>query len=246
MDVLYFLKERTRLIRQYYEQAAQPFSETIRRIEAEEEPFVPPYSEDPEPAFLVEWVEANELLEVTGRSCVSMLSASLQLYLNTWDRMLGLQCKAQFKTDFKRDGLISGYRQCLAARLALDWKDCPADLAIVEQVVLARNRDQHPDSITTLRVTHADQDRARYPRPFFLNDKEAELYDNGDVTSLWMSPNLHVPREKLMAAISNVESLCDWLEEKMCDAKCPTRHDSAPPIAESSQEPRTTTGNAST
>lgn len=46
MDVLYFLKERTRLIRHYYEQAAQPFSETIRRIEAEEEPFVPPYSED--------------------------------------------------------------------------------------------------------------------------------------------------------------------------------------------------------
>lgn len=28
MDVLYFLKERTRLIRQYYEQAAHPFNET--------------------------------------------------------------------------------------------------------------------------------------------------------------------------------------------------------------------------
>jgi hypothetical protein len=51
MDVLYFLKERTRLIRQYYEQAARPFSETIQKIEAKEEPFVPPYSEDPEPAF---------------------------------------------------------------------------------------------------------------------------------------------------------------------------------------------------
>ena len=43
MSVLYFLKERTRLIRQYYEQAAKPFSETIRKIEAEEAPFVPPH-----------------------------------------------------------------------------------------------------------------------------------------------------------------------------------------------------------
>jgi hypothetical protein len=43
MDVLYFLKERTRLIRDYYEHAARPFNENIRKI------------------------EANELLEVTGR-----------------------------------------------------------------------------------------------------------------------------------------------------------------------------------
>ncbi len=221
MDVLYFLKERTRLIRQYYEQAAQPFDDIIRKIEAEEEPFIPSYSEAPEPAFLTEWIEANELLEVTGRCCVSMLSASLQLYLQTWDRMLGLQCKTGFKTDFKRDGLIGGYRQCLAERLGLDWNTCPADLAIIEQVVLARNRDQHPDSITTLHVTHTDHDRARHPRPFFLNDKEAELYDDGDGAGLWMSPSLHVPRDKLMAAIANVETLCEWLEEKMFDAKYP-------------------------
>lgn len=221
MDVLYFLKERTRLIRQYYEQAAQPFSDTIRKIEMEEEPFAPPYSEDPEPAFLTQWIEATELLEVTGRCCVSMLSASLQLYLQTWDRMLGLQCKTGFKANFKRDGLVGGYRQCLAERLGLDWNTCPADFAIIEQVVLARNRDQHPDSITTLRVTHADHDRARHPHPFFLNDKEAELYDDAKGTQFWMSASLHVPRDKLMAAISNVETLCEWLEEKMFDAQYP-------------------------
>jgi hypothetical protein len=71
MDVLYFLKERTRLIRDYYEHAARPFGEIIRKIEAEEEPYIPPSSEDPEPAFLSEWIEADELLEVTGRCCIS-------------------------------------------------------------------------------------------------------------------------------------------------------------------------------
>ena len=43
MDVMYLLEERTRLIGKYYEHAAQPFNENIRKI------------------------EANELLEVTGR-----------------------------------------------------------------------------------------------------------------------------------------------------------------------------------
>lgn len=218
MNVLYYRKERTRLIRQYYEQASKPFSETIRKIEAEEEPFVPPYSEDPEPAFTSEWREATELLELTGRSCVSMLSASLQLYLKAWDRNLGLQCGApQFNAASKGKGWIGRYRQCHAERLGFDWEECPADLAIIEQVVLARNRDQHPDRLTTLRVQHEKNDLARHPRPFFLNDKEAELYDYGDGAGLWMSPNLHVSREKLMEAISNVESLCEWLE-KMFDA----------------------------
>lgn len=56
MDVLFFLKERTRLIRQYDVHAANPFNEVIRKIEAREEPYVPPCSEDGEPPFLSEWI----------------------------------------------------------------------------------------------------------------------------------------------------------------------------------------------
>lgn len=227
MDVLYFLKDRTRLIRQYYEQAAQPFNEIIRKIEAEEEPFLPPYSEDPEPAFLSEWIEAQEFLEVTGRCCASMLSAALQLYFKTWEHDLGLTCGTQFKATFKRDGMVGGFRICFAERLGIEWNNCPADLTIIEQVVLARNRDQHPESITSLRVTHADQDRARHPRPFFLNDKEAALYDDGDDSGLWMSPSLHVSKDKLMAAIASVETLCEWLEDQMFNAKYPRQRERA-------------------
>lgn len=114
MDVLYFLKERTRLIREYYEHAAQPFNEIIRKIEAEEEPYIPPYSEDPEPAFFREWIEADELLEVTGRYCISMLSASLHLYFKTWEHELRLTCGADFKGSFDRKGWVHGYLRCFA------------------------------------------------------------------------------------------------------------------------------------
>lgn len=223
MDVLYFLKDRTRLIRQYYECAAQPFNEIMRQIEVEEVPYVPPYSEDGEPPFLSEWIDANELLEITGRCCISMLSASLQLYFKTWERELGLSCGKEFASEYKREGLVGGYRACLAERAGVDWSCCPVDLDLIEQVVLARNRDQHPENITTIRVTHAEKDKLRYPRPFFLSEREAELFQDGDGPSLFMLPSLHVSRDKLMMAIDQVERLCEWVEEKMFDAKCPSR-----------------------
>ena len=223
MDVLFFLKERTRLIRQYYVNAASPFNEIIRKIEAGEEPFVPPYSEDGESPFLSEWIDADELREVTGRCCLSMLSASLQLYFKTWERNLGLSCGKTFKAEFRDGGIVGGYRACLASCADIDWSQCPADLEIIEQVVLARNRDQHPESITSARVTHAEKDRQRFPRPFFMNEREAVLFEEDDEPTLFMLLSVHVSSDKLMTAIEQVERLCEWLEDKMHDAKYAAR-----------------------
>lgn len=219
MDVLFFLKKRTRLIRQYYVHAASPFNEISRKIEAGEEPYVPPYREDGEPPFLAEWIEADEMREVTGRCCLSMLSASLQLYFKTWEHNLGLSCSQSFKAQFSDGGIVGGYRACLASCVGIDWSQCPADLEIIEQMVLARNRDQHPESITSVRVTYTEKDRQRFPRPFFMSELEAELFEEGDEPTLFMSPSVHVSSDKLMAAIGQVERLCEWLEEEMHDAK---------------------------
>lgn len=191
----------------------------MRKIEEEEEPYIPPYSEDGEPPFISEWIDASELLEVTGRCCISMLSASLQLYFMTWERKLGLSCRMDFKAAFKKGGLVGGYLACLAERVGIDWSCCPADLTIIDQVVLVRNRDQHPENIVAIRVTHAEKDRQRYPQPFFLSEQEAKLFQDGDSPSLFMSPLVHVSQEKLMTAIKQVECLCEWLEEKMFAAK---------------------------
>lgn len=223
MDVLFFLKGRTRLIRQFYEQAASPFNEIIRKIEAEEDPYIPPYSEDGEPPFISEWIDADELREVVGRSCLSMLSASLQLYFRAWERNLGLNCGKDFRGAFKSEGLLGGYGACLASCAGVDWSQCPADLNIIEQVVLARNRDQHPENITSVRVSHSEKDRQRFPRPFFMSEHEATLFEEGDERALFMSPTVHVSQDKLMKAIEQVEHLCEWLEEKMFDAKYPAR-----------------------
>ncbi|MBK9784519.1 MAG: hypothetical protein IPP59_10205 [Betaproteobacteria bacterium] len=107
MDVQYFLNRRVNFIRQFYEMAAAPFIERKRQIEAEEEPFVPPYSEDPEPAFLEEWLEAEESLQVIGRTCISMLAAVFHLYFKTWERQIGIPVDDSFKADFK-NGWFNG------------------------------------------------------------------------------------------------------------------------------------------
>jgi hypothetical protein len=86
MDVLFFLKERTNFIRFYYDAASKPFCEIKRKIEEREPPFDnPPDDESGEPPNLEDWTQADEAQEILGRTCISMPSASLQLYFKTWE-----------------------------------------------------------------------------------------------------------------------------------------------------------------
>lgn len=105
---------------------------------------------------------------------------------------VGLRCGTTFKTEFRDGGIVGGYRACLTSRADIDWSQCPADLEIIEQVVLARNRDQHPESITSVRVTHTEKDRQRFPRPFFMSEREAALFEEGDEQALFMLLSVHV------------------------------------------------------
>lgn len=217
MDVLFFLKERTKFIRHFYETAGQPFRETMRKIEADEPPFDnPPYSEDGEPPYLEEWVEANEGLEVLGRTCLSMLSPSLQLYFKTWESELGIRWEEGERERAFRNGFLKGYQICFGEVLGLSWDECPADLALIEQITLARNRDQHPERITSMRVDHARKDLKKHAHPFFVSEIERMMYADPEMQGVfWMSPAVHVSREALFTAIEEVEKLAEWLEEHM-------------------------------
>ena len=88
MDYLTFTKWQTQFLRYFYSEAAKPFLETRRKIEAEEPPFEPSYSEDAEPAFLGEWQDAEDALALLGQCVASLLSDRLKLYLEHWVREL--------------------------------------------------------------------------------------------------------------------------------------------------------------
>ena len=217
MDILYFFKERTRFLRHFYDTAAEPFRETMRKIEVGETPFDnTPYREDGEPPYLDEWVEASEAVEVLGRSCLSILSASLNLYFRTWEEELSVRWSDGERKRAFQNGYLDGYRIYFEAVLEQSWEDCPADLALVEQITLARNRDQHPDEIVTMRVSYARSDLNKYPRPFFMNEFDRARLDERELEQAFLiNPSLDVSPERLEQAITETERLASWLEEHL-------------------------------
>ena len=112
MDVHYFLNARLDFIRSFYRTAVQPFIEIKRKIEESEPPYIPPYSEDGEPPFLLEWLEAEESIQVLGYMCVSILSASLKLYFQIWKNELGFSIDDELRKTFKKEGWLHGYSSC--------------------------------------------------------------------------------------------------------------------------------------
>ncbi len=138
MDVDWFLKERTKFIRQYYAVAITPFNAINSQIENGEEPYAPPYSEDGEPPFQVEWSDARASIQVVGRACITMLSETVKLYFQTWEELLGVRCQHALAQLFKKQGFVAGYKECFRQVAELKWDECPADLAIIEEVALAR------------------------------------------------------------------------------------------------------------
>jgi hypothetical protein len=219
MDVLFFLRERTRFIRKFHEAAGSPFRETIRKIEGGETPFIPEYSEDREPPFLAEWSEAETGLEIVGQTCVSMLSESLRLYFKTWESLFGISWEKGEQEKYFRGGFVRGYQRCFGELLGLVWSECPADFDLLEQITLARNATQHPTSITAIRAEHDRKTRERFPSPFFAHDSELHLASGDDSLGEWFAPSIHVSWDKLLAAIEQVEALADWLEGRMFAAR---------------------------
>lgn len=214
VDVRFFLDRRIAFIRQFYVTASSSYVERKRKIEAKEEPFIPPYSEDGEPPFLEEWIEADESLQVLGRSCISMLATTLHLYFKTWERQIGIAVDKSLKTDFG-NGWFNGYKAYFARHVGIRFEDGPISIAMLEELVLSRNRIQHPESITTHSSHYSDDDLRKIPHPFFLDERERSLLAEAeDGQNSWlMPPTISVSSEKLFAALAEVERFAIWLEQ---------------------------------
>ena len=219
MDILFFLKRRTEFIRYFYDASSKTFHETKQKIEDEEPPFdSPPYDESGEPAYMEEWTQAENALNVLGRNCVSMLSASLKLYFMTWESELGMKCKSAYQAVFNKKGALNGYRACFEDEFRVPWKECPANLDVIEQVFLIRNKDQHPNRISTFDVSYIDS-KKKQKRPdslFFIGEAEKAIIDDTEMESLFplFSP-VRISREKLFEAIGQVERFAEWFEGKI-------------------------------
>lgn len=215
MDFEYFLKSRTEFIRYFYENAIKPFNEIKMKIENGAEPYIPPYSEDGEPPFLGEWMDAEQGVEIVGYTCISMLSSSLHLFLKSFVNRLEKEHGKKFKANFKIRGWFDGYKQ-IFKELELPLSQCSANLDIVEQITLARNRVQHPDELSEIAVDHSESDLKKFAKPFFASEEELKMaiHAADDSAIWWFRPSVKSTKDKVFAAIEHVEILCSWLEKK--------------------------------
>lgn len=217
MDVLYFLKDRTAFIRYFYENAAAPFNETKRKIENDEPPFDdPPYSEEAEPPYLEEWIQADSALEVLGRTCISLLSASLKLYFSYCENELRITWEEGERDKAFKKGFVKGYKYCFSEAIGINWVECSANFEVIEQVVLARNREQHPERIDTMSVSHSPKDWEKYPNPLFVHNFDKKLsLTPGMEMNYWFMPRIYASRDNLHEAIEEVEKMAEWLDERI-------------------------------
>lgn len=217
MDISYFFLERSRFIKYFYETAAGSFRDTLQQIKAQEPPYDdPPFCDSGEPSYLEEWTQADEALEILGLCCISMLSSSLKLYFMSWEEKLPGQWDYEERKRAFKNGYLQGYRILFEHILDQPWSDSPVDIQLLEQVILARNREQHPEDITTMRVQHTYNDIRKFTRPFFLDEFDRIRFDHGDFDKWrWMRPRVHVSREGIDAAILEAEKLVEWLEKHL-------------------------------
>ena len=89
---------------------------------------------------------------------------------------------------------------------------------MIEQVILARIRDQHPDSITRQSVSHRREDLAKFAHPFFMSETDQKIFADPELAgNRFFSFRVHVTADKLLAAIKEVEALAEWLEPRLIE-----------------------------
>ncbi|MGH8841316.1 MAG: hypothetical protein ACREX1_01395, partial [Advenella sp.] len=100
---------------------------------------------------------------------------------------------------------------CFTEGFELDWSTCPADLNILKQVVLARNRAQHSDLVLD-HLSHDQKSLQAYPKPFFARPEDEGL---DPTATCFLSPTIHISHENLLEAIDQAEQLALWLQQKI-------------------------------
>jgi hypothetical protein len=219
MDVLYFLKERTGFIRRFYNTAGGAFADVKRKITDEAPPFdvCPPgfNPEDGEPPFLEEYMDADAGEEFVGQSSVSFVASSLKLFFDEMRHDLArFHSRPVPEFDLacaKKHGFLAANRKWFV-EMRIPLEQSGADLAIIEEVILARNAAQHPDSIGSMTLYLRGQQVRRRPLPWFVHPLEERGVTPENIADLerfsWM---LSITREKFLHAVDQVDTLCEFV-----------------------------------
>jgi len=229
MDCLASLEDRLCFIKRFYNAAAGPFETTKRKIEANEEPFVPKSAPGHYDGYEYqdEWNDADQCLRVLGHCGLSYVAKALQNYLSefiTREAKVPTAKIGKILPVHKRGppgSWLHLYTCFLENSTAFRWSNSPVSLAQLEEIILARNVIWHDPSIDGAWPMQTKDDAERFPKPAFGDEMYMAALDtdslvvedqDGNSLPLTFTVPIHVTREKLVSAIADVRRFCDFVE----------------------------------
>jgi len=203
VDLLYFVRERLRFVRTFYETGQRPFVEIKRSIERGEEPYVDrgnPEDAD-EPAFLAEWTDANLAIDVVGMASLGMLKSAFDSFLSQTVKDIAGEQGLKRVSAQKKGSWIENYKAMFFSDFGVDWGASSADLALLEQLVLTRNDFEHNFDILSDIVYQSKPHAKKYPTSRF-RAKGWEHFGR-----------LVVDGDDFDAVCSAIEELCEFISK---------------------------------
>jgi hypothetical protein len=203
MDLVHFLKEKLHVADYLYESAAPLFEEIHRKIGEHEPPYL--YTGDPEDycgdEFYTEWSDAENALAALGASCLAIVQQAVHAYMKAW--VLEIGGKNLWEAKLPGNGWFGKCRYILQVA-QIELQPCAAEIAIIEQGILARNDFIHNDDLLDEMTMQSEQHKRKYPKTIFADPRCAtELTD-------WTP--LRVTRESLKEAADAVGRLCEYVD----------------------------------
>jgi hypothetical protein len=204
------LLDKLEFIRRFYEITSEPFVETKRKIDQHEEPFSNFDVEDGEPPFLLEWEEADQSLNVLGKSCLCLLQNSFTNYLKAFIQHYAPVDENVTLENVGSNGL-ERYRRVFWGRFNIDWVTSPVDVDALEEINLARNDIQHGGTFYNLEHRQDDKYFDRFPDSIFADEFERGLVPAAGAAQPY---RITVSKANLLAAIKSVEDFCAYLDNE--------------------------------
>lgn len=205
------LLDKLNFIRRFYDLASEPFIETKRKIDQHEAPFDVFDMEDGEPPFLAEWQDADESVNILGKSCLCLLqNAFVNCLKGFYDHYAPLDETVTWETVRSIRSWFEKYRRLFLGRYGIDWAASGTDLDFIQQINFARNDIQHRGTFYDLEHRQNEEYFNRFPASIFANELERELYPaTGEAAQPY---RITVSRDNLFAAIQAIEDFCTYLD----------------------------------
>jgi hypothetical protein len=205
MLILAPLHDKLNFIRRFYDIASEPFVITMRKIENHEEPYDQFDMVDEEPPFIVEWLDADESLNILGKSCLCLLQNAFKNYLDgfveNYTYSLPKEAVGKTPSNMKGKNWFERYRNYFLQVYGIDWTKSSIDILFLEEINFVRNDIQHGGVFYSLEHRQNAEYFKRFPASIF-----AEEWVTGGPGRVVVS------KDNLFIAIQAIEDFCSYLE----------------------------------